>query len=168
MATWLFNFPNQSQGLISLPRLAPHQTNKFYHDGRVTYAGSVCVNKKLFLQSTFSFLSTNIRLTLLKQNHNPHHNLHQTTLQTTLHHSKWTLQSKFGHQDYCRSSIIDALTRNFANSASDTAQSTFNSASESLKGTADQASKEGNKRTLCNAPIVLSTPTDVRHRGGQG
>ncbi|KAF6217631.1 hypothetical protein HO133_006733 [Letharia lupina] len=39
---------------------------------------------------------------------------------------------------------MDAAS-NMAKSASDTAQSTFNSASESVKGTSEQASKEGNK-----------------------
>lgn len=54
-------------------------------------------------------------------------------------------------------SLTDSFLRNMANSASETATSTYNSATESMKGTADQASKEGNKRTSL-LPLHSSSP----------
>lgn len=52
------------------------------------------------------------------------------------------------------------FVRNAATSAGDTAQSTFNSASDSLKGTADQASKEGNKRKW-SIVVAVSSPASL-------
>ena len=143
-----------------MPRPAPpHHAKRFCHDGNVTYAGYVCVNKRSPYTPTFSFLSqtsTSHFQTHLPTLHYKTNNLHSNPFK----HSKWTLLSESSQQDSYPRSITDALTRNYANSASDTASSTFNSASESLKGTADQASKEGNKRMSCNASVILYTPTN--------
>jgi len=47
--------------------------------------------------------------------------------------------------------------KNMASSATDTASSTVNSATDYVKGTADQASKEGNKQVAKDSDADAST-----------